>query len=638
MKLTAHIIAACCGLALLLGVSACSKDQSQFNPGPTVGSGSPQPNALVLKDRVFVLDTVQYHLISSAALLKAGTYTFRSAGAVPAFKAGDVILGAQGRGFLRKVIAVSAPAGQIIFQTTQASMQDAFKSGTLDLSTDMDGLHRGASSTAWSIVLPSQTLYQNGPLTLSLTRGQIDMNPNWNVALEFDDTGLLHFLMAARGGNLTGNFTVNTSARQAVTLVNRTSTLKHVSKTYTKWVAVAGIPVPIVVEMDLDLDLQYGATLDAAITRDATFTTASTFDLGVEYSNQQWQGIYALTPTNTFALGPRSGNANGGITLALVPRVSFKFYDVAGPYASVGLQEELKAGAASPARDWDFQADVWLHSEVGADVTILGNSLANYSKAWDTAKLTYTTPERLERTSGDNQTGQPNNALPQPLRVQVLDSKGAPQSSVPVYFTPNVENGSVAPATMLTDATGYAQAIWTLGASTTTIQYVNVTAKKAKGQPIINAPLDFAATASAPTCLPVAAPAMQLLTGGSTKIWKLIDQKGYGSTATIFNGCASVSGTWPTYTFSSNGMSNCQFLYLGHIGNVCSWRNGDMQVSNSPFCMPTATSLQIKQVALSGNYINDQAYTIDKLTASSLVLKWTNDHDPTDMEVLTFQP
>lgn len=66
----------------------------------------------------------------------------------------------------------------------------------------------------------------------------------------------------------------------------------------------------------------------------------------------------------------------------------------------------------------------------------------------------------LIKVSGDNQTAPPG-TLPQPLVVRLLDADGNPLAGVAITFNRNGA-GSVNPATMNTDAQGYASTQWTL--------------------------------------------------------------------------------------------------------------------------------------------------------------------------------
>jgi 5-hydroxyisourate hydrolase-like protein (transthyretin family) len=69
----------------------------------------------------------------------------------------------------------------------------------------------------------------------------------------------------------------------------------------------------------------------------------------------------------------------------------------------------------------------------------------------------------ISKVSGDNQTATVGTALPQPLVVQVLNSTGAPQAGVTVLFEVLSGNGSLLTTSALTDASGQASTVLTLG-------------------------------------------------------------------------------------------------------------------------------------------------------------------------------
>jgi hypothetical protein len=69
----------------------------------------------------------------------------------------------------------------------------------------------------------------------------------------------------------------------------------------------------------------------------------------------------------------------------------------------------------------------------------------------------------LRYVAGDGQTGEPDQALGAPLRVEVLDGAGDPVAGVTVLFDVASGGGTVDPATASTDAQGRVQTEWTLG-------------------------------------------------------------------------------------------------------------------------------------------------------------------------------
>lgn len=69
----------------------------------------------------------------------------------------------------------------------------------------------------------------------------------------------------------------------------------------------------------------------------------------------------------------------------------------------------------------------------------------------------------LSRTAGDQQEGTINTALSLPLAVRARGTDGSPITGVTVTWTVTSGNGSVTPATSITDAEGTATTVWTLG-------------------------------------------------------------------------------------------------------------------------------------------------------------------------------
>ncbi len=99
-------------------------------------------------------------------------------------------------------------------------------------------------------------------------------------------------------------------------------------------------------------------------------------------------------------------------------------------------------------------------------------------------------PTAVVAVSGNLQQGLIGAALGQPLVVKVADQYGSPVSGSSVTFTVVTGGGTIAPATIVTDAQGLASAIWTLG-TTTGAQSALVASSGVK----IASPVTFAATA-----------------------------------------------------------------------------------------------------------------------------------------------
>ncbi|HEX8904987.1 MAG TPA: Ig-like domain-containing protein, partial [Longimicrobiaceae bacterium] len=70
-------------------------------------------------------------------------------------------------------------------------------------------------------------------------------------------------------------------------------------------------------------------------------------------------------------------------------------------------------------------------------------------------------PARLDIVSGSNQDGVYGQALSQPLVVRVSDASGKSVPNATVLWT--ASNGTLSPTTSVTDTSGRASTIWTLG-------------------------------------------------------------------------------------------------------------------------------------------------------------------------------
>jgi hypothetical protein len=536
-----------------ISLPSCKKDKdSQPTTNPETPSSTNNPTVtptptVNLKENVVAVDSTKATLNPDTNLINAGIYEFTGInGSSPGqFKVGDVIVGSQGGGYIRRITAITKQS-PLTLQTTQASMEDVFRDTQFGFTLNMDDMkQRSSQTTAFTFPLNNITLYQDGPVNIELTSGSISMDPNWKFDFEFAWLNIKTFEMSSLNSNFSANFVVDVTASQSADIPERIEKLVSFKKSFIQQVGLISVPV----ELKFDLLVVYSASFSSSISRQLTYQHNSTFDLGMKYSGGQWQGIYQLSPNNTFSLTSTSGNAGFNVKIDVIPFVSAKFFRVAGPYASVALKEELTGKIASPSLDWDVKADVWLKSTVGADVTILGKTLANYSDSWETSKKSYATPFNLEKTSGDNQSGSSGQPLANPIKVRVVDSKGQPQSDVPVYFNVVSGGGSVNPASVLSDANGYAQCIWTMGGQ---VGLMNVNAKNGSGDPIPANPLAFNAGTAPPLDFTYS------VTNDSL------------STSAVYEGMISVnaSGGTPPYTYSKGSGYGSASTFTALPGNV----------------------------------------------------------------------
>ncbi|MEH1863691.1 MAG: N,N-dimethylformamidase beta subunit family domain-containing protein [Nostoc sp.] len=135
--------------------------------------------------------------------------------------------------------------------------------------------------------------------------------------------------------------------------------------------------------------------------------------------------------------------------------------------------------------------------------------------------IAFVVGSNLVKISGDNQFGATGAALPNPLVVQVVNAQNNPQSGVTVNFTVSNGGGSVSPTTAITNASGQASTILTLGSVPTAPGGVVVTATVAG---IGSATFSASATPANPNPI-----YLENLNPGTTN-WKL-DNRGSGEIA-----------------------------------------------------------------------------------------------------------
>ncbi|WP_445637554.1 DUF4082 domain-containing protein [Nostoc sp. DSM 114161] len=135
--------------------------------------------------------------------------------------------------------------------------------------------------------------------------------------------------------------------------------------------------------------------------------------------------------------------------------------------------------------------------------------------------IAFVSGSRLIKVSGDNQSGKTGAALSNPLVVQVLNAQNNPQSGVTVNFEIISGGGSVSPASVVTNGSGQASTILTLGQ-----------APSAPGAVIVGATaVGIGSTTFSATAIPANPNPVYLenLNSGTTN-WKL-DNRGNGEIA-----------------------------------------------------------------------------------------------------------
>ena len=495
--------------SLLVNAPATLQVLTGFNL--IVANGPPTKNELA--SNVRVIDTLIFRLDNDSTKLSQGIYEYSHATTAPLFNTNEIIVGTTGEGYARKIIAINRQTNITVLQTEQAGLDDIFKNAnfSFNLTTDSTGAettsgmrnNAGSAVGGYTFDLSGSTLFQSGPYKISIPSGQVTLDANWLLDVDYQDKELKSFKMQGNNIGYTSNVNLKLELTGALSLINKEGYLKRFRKTKTIMVPIPIGPIiiriPVIATLRIDLHYTLSASTTASLERTIAFTSNNFVDLGISYQDNNWQTTYDQTGQTNVSLSGLTAKGSVEVNATITPKVAVSFYGAGGPFASISLVKKIK-GNISVGNNllWDFYAGANLKSEVGAKVKILSKSLFDLNNSWQTNPVFYRTPEKMEIASGNNQEGNPNTYLTQLVRVKVLDNFGFTQQNVQVLFNVTSGGGSVESASAFTDANGIAFTRWKLGANAAEPQELQAVAQRADGAYLASSPLQFSANFSQP--------------------------------------------------------------------------------------------------------------------------------------------
>ncbi len=187
-----------------------------------------------------------------------------------------------------------------------------------------------------------------------------------------------------------------------------------------------------------------------------------------------------------------------------------------------------------------------------AALLVIGASACSDNSNTTTA-LTATTIQVSAATNA--QTGVVGTALAQPVAVIVADQNGAPLAGATVNWAVTAGGGSVASATSVTDASGNATVVWTLGQ---TVGTDTLTASIAGGA---NAIITATATAGTASAVHVTSADTLTVTAGTTTaplVVKVVDQFGNPISGATVTWAVTGGGTLSATTSTTDATGSTQ--------------------------------------------------------------------------------
>ena len=493
---------------------------------------------LLVDTNAVVIDTTVYHLISDSLQLAQGIYIYIVN--QPKMKTKDIItdldiiIGMTSEGYLRRVTEMVQNNDTLSLQTEFADMEDLFQSGEFSFENDLgntipDSTKQGrmevlylAKGVTFNIAddggfqygFSDVELYNNGPVNLSITEGHVKFEPNFIFDFMYQNYTVKKLAFYTEDALLETNIDVALTVSQSVQLIDYEKLLGSYKKVKVYW---AGW-VPIVIVAKIDLKAISTLNLGASFSATTGYTNTNTLDIGCIYEKGTWEKVFDLDIDHNIHPLELEGMVSLEQDIRLVPEVTFKLYAVAGPYFNTALYENFTGNIVSPSLDWDAKLDIGLTSNIGADITIFGKTLSSYNKEIPGFEYPiWIMPDTLIMVSGNNQTAEINQQLPEAIKVKVIDNYGNTFSYVPVHFEITEGGGSLSEDDVMTDANGFAQTYWVMGDEPGENKLV-AKVVKADGTIIPGSPLEFTATATGQipgvTTEPITDNTMTKATGG----------------------------------------------------------------------------------------------------------------------------
>ena len=335
-----------------------------------LGGCSSAPPAASTDARVTVIpDTTALTLTpDSVAFIRTGNE------ALAARAPGDLVVSAQGEGFLRRVLAVhhDADTDQVILDTEPAALGDAVIDGDVSDSLALrDGTSGASPDGKWdthtlqliNVDLRAQRPIDNANLTVDIHRAALSLRPTLDLDLAMRGRRLEHF-EAVLSSQLDADLDLEVRAR-AGTIKPAIKLWKSPPMIFYQQVGV--VPVVETAVISVGVRLEITARGDSRVRLKGSLRSA--LAAGLRYEGGQWQRGADASNSLTGSIPAADLDVDQiDVRAYLFTQLDVKFYDVAGPFISVGPYVQVDHPLDSPA----FAAKVGLYGEVGGELKVFG--------------------------------------------------------------------------------------------------------------------------------------------------------------------------------------------------------------------------------------------------------------------------
>ncbi len=441
-------------------------------------------------------------------------------------------------GLIRKVNAVSYASGTYTCETEQATLQDVFSNAEFKLSTkvitpstslkstmsnnqiskaltdDNNYIHpvsviyttkngkslKSAISGEWGndmytkIDLSGLEIYSDSYLDVYLSEAYASLAPCFKFNFDFEDSELQNFKFWSDSTNFELKTILTTEVSAAYTYSVEEVLASDIISVSFEFMAGT---IPVYIDFDCDLYGGYELSTSAAVTATTGYKANRYVTLGIEYDDEEWSTFNSYAKADTLYSVELDADATLSQRLEIYPRFSVELYDIIGIYTDIipFIYNENNVNITTTA--WDASVDLGIDARIGTNSSIFGITLFDYS----TDKLNLLTynlwnsPDTVMIMSGNNQTGNVNQELDEPIILKVTDNFGVAVPLVRIDLEMISGGASFTDSTIWTDEEGLAYVNWTMGSDAET-NIANATVLLADDTNIEGSPLKITATTS----------------------------------------------------------------------------------------------------------------------------------------------
>lgn len=275
---------------------------------------------------------------------------------------GDIVVSAQGEGFLRTVDAIDRAVDAVVLRTSDAELGDALIDA--ELATSLGGAGKADTHQLPGIrfSIANRTLVDNAALTARIVDASLGFEPELDLDLAIQGRHLQNFEMVVRG-RVSGSIDLDVVARE----VEIGPEIRLWESTPIVFYQQIG-PVPVVetVTTSVVLKLQVVARGEGRVRIDAG--AIARVAGGLRYNpTTGWDAVADLDVDAHGSIPIATASLDKlGVRAWLAARVDVRFYGVGGPYIAAGPQLEV----VRDVHDGSFDASAGFRGATGGGLRL----------------------------------------------------------------------------------------------------------------------------------------------------------------------------------------------------------------------------------------------------------------------------